>query len=60
MNGTLVTALRVPPFVATLGMLFVFRGIAYVLTKDGPADAAVRRDRLGFAQIGSAAGSASR
>jgi ribose transport system permease protein len=45
-NGTLVTALRVPPFVATLGMLFVFRGVAYVLTQDGPKT-------LPYSEIGS-------
>ncbi|WP_433374746.1 ABC transporter permease [Streptosporangium sp. CA-115845] len=45
-NGTLVTVLRVPPFVATLGMLFVFRGIAYVLTQDGPKT-------LPYSEIGS-------
>jgi ribose transport system permease protein len=36
-NSFLVTALRVPPFVATLGTLFVFRGVAQLLTQDGPA-----------------------
>ena len=35
-NGLIVTRLRVAPFVATLGTLFLFRGIAYVLTQDGP------------------------
>jgi ribose transport system permease protein len=52
-NGTLVTALRVPPFVATLGMLFVFRGIAYILTKDGPAVLPYSEIDSGFAQLGS-------
>ncbi|MDZ5441553.1 ABC transporter permease [Micromonospora sp. 4G57] len=45
-NGALVTAMRVPPFVATLGMLFVFRGVAYVLTQDGPKT-------LPYSEIGS-------
>ena len=35
-NGLIVTRLRVAPFVATLGTLFLFRGITYVLTQDGP------------------------
>ncbi len=53
-NGTLVTALRVPPFVATLGMLFVFRGIAYILTADSPAVLPYSEIDSGFAQLGSA------
>lgn len=52
-NGALVTALRVPPFVATLGMLFVFRGIAYILTQDGPATLAYSEVQSPFAQLGS-------
>jgi ribose transport system permease protein len=46
-NAALVTRLRVPPFVATLGTLFVFRGVAYILTQDGPRT-------LSYDQIGSA------
>ena len=52
-NGTLVTLLRVPPFVATLGMLFVFRGIAYILTDDSPAVLPYSEIDSGFAQLGS-------
>ncbi len=52
-NGALVTALRVPPFVATLGMLFVFRGIAYLLTQDAPAKLAYSEIDSPFAKIGS-------
>lgn len=52
-NGTLVTLFRVPPFVATLGMLFVFRGIAYVLTEDAPAVLPYAEIDSGFAQLGS-------
>ncbi|MBD8079867.1 ABC transporter permease [Cellulosimicrobium arenosum] len=52
-NGFLVTALRVPPFVATLGMLFVFRGIAYLLTQNGPATLPYTEVDSPFAQIGS-------
>jgi len=52
-NSLLITALRVPPFVATLGMLFVFRGIAQLFTQDGPAtmnpvDAETREKVLTF------------
>ncbi|GAB3863314.1 ABC transporter permease [Dactylosporangium cerinum] len=45
-NAGLITGLRVPPFVATLGTLFVFRGVAYILTQDGPRT-------LPYDQIGS-------
>ncbi|MDI1463520.1 ABC transporter permease [Catellatospora sp. KI3] len=45
-NAGLITRLRVPPFVATLGTLFVFRGVAYILTQDGPKT-------LPYDQIGS-------
>jgi ribose transport system permease protein len=45
-NAGLVTGLRVPPFVATLGTLFAFRGVAYILTQDGPKT-------LPYEQIGS-------
>lgn len=53
-NGTLVTWLRVPPFVATLGMLFVFRGIGYLLTEDSPAVLPYSEVDSTFAQLGSA------
>ena len=46
-NGLIVTRLRVAPFVATLGTLFLFRGIAYVLTQDGPK-------KLPYSEVGSA------
>ncbi len=42
-----------PPFVATLGMLFVFRGIAYILTEDSPAVLPYSEIDSGFAQLGS-------
>jgi ribose transport system permease protein len=35
-NGIIITRLFVTPFVATLSTLFLFRGITYVLTQDGP------------------------
>lgn len=47
LNGLIITRLRVAPFVATLGTLFLFRGIAYVLTADGP-------QKLPYSEIGSA------
>ncbi|GAA1017506.1 sugar ABC transporter permease [Acrocarpospora pleiomorpha] len=52
-NAGLITGLRVPPFVATLGSLFVFRGIAYLLTQDGPQT--LPYDQIGspFAKLGS-------
>ena len=31
-NGLLVTKMRLQPFIATLGTMSVFRGIAYVVT----------------------------
>jgi ribose/xylose/arabinose/galactoside ABC-type transport system permease subunit len=45
-NAGLITGLKVPPFVATLGTLFAFRGVAYILTQDGPKT-------LPYEQIGS-------
>lgn len=51
-NSFLVTALRVPPFVATLGMLFVFRGVAQLLTQDGPAKLPYEDFTSAFGMIG--------
>src|SRR5262249_10231650 len=31
-NGTVITAFRLPPFVATLGMMTIARGLAYALS----------------------------
>ena len=45
--------MRVPAFVATLGTLFVFRGIAYILTADSPAVLPYSEIDSGFAQLGS-------
>lgn len=36
LNGVLITVLRIPPFIATLGMLSVARGLAYALTTGYP------------------------
>lgn len=52
-NAALVTILRVPPFVATLGMLFVFRGIGYILTQDGPKTLPFSELDSAFVKIGS-------
>ncbi len=35
-NGVLVTKIKLPPFIATMGMLSVGRGLAYVLTGGWP------------------------
>ncbi|WP_062431636.1 ABC transporter permease [Herbidospora daliensis] len=52
-NAGLITQLKVPPFVATLGSLFVFRGIAYLLTQDGPQTLPYEHVDSPFAKIGS-------
>jgi ribose transport system permease protein len=53
-NGLIITRLRVAPFVATLGTLFLFRGITYVLTQDGPKTLPYSEAGSAFVQIGSA------
>lgn len=35
-NGILITKVRIPPFISTLGMLSVARGLAYVLSEGWP------------------------
>jgi len=35
-NGALVTGLKLPPFIATLGTMSVFQGCAYVVTNGNP------------------------
>lgn len=52
-NSALITVLRVPAFVATLGMLFVFRGIAYILTGSGPRTIPYSHVGATFTQLGS-------
>ncbi|GII56013.1 ribose ABC transporter permease [Planotetraspora thailandica] len=52
-NAGLITRLRVPPFVATLGSLFVFRGIAYLLTQDGPKTLPYSQIHSPFVKLGS-------
>lgn len=51
-NAGLVAGLKVPPFVATLGTLFVFRGVAYILTQDGPKTLPYQQIGSPFAKIG--------
>jgi ribose/xylose/arabinose/galactoside ABC-type transport system permease subunit len=36
-NGLLVSRVRIPAFVATLGMYYIIRGFASIITKDAPA-----------------------
>jgi ribose transport system permease protein len=40
LNGLLVTRLRIPPLIGTLGMFGILRGIAYVYTSGAPKGAA--------------------
>lgn len=35
-NGVFVTKLRIPAFITTLGMLFIFRSLAYIYTNNTP------------------------
>ncbi|MFS0734462.1 ABC transporter permease [Microbacterium sp. 1P10UB] len=53
-NAGLVVLLRIPAFVATLATLFIFRGIAYVLTANGPATLPYSESGSPFAALGSA------
>ena len=53
-NGLIVTRLLVTPFVATLSTMFLFRGITYVLTQDGPKTLPYSEAGSLFVQIGSA------
>lgn len=53
-NGLIVTRLFVTPFVATLSTLFLFRGITYVLTQDGPKTLPYSEAGSLYVQIGSA------
>jgi len=53
-NGIIITRLFVTPFVATLSTLFLFRGITYVLTQDGPKTLPYSEAGSLFVSIGSA------
>jgi ribose transport system permease protein len=48
LNGTLITRLRIPPFVVTLGTLGIFRGLALIFSNGLP----VHRIPPGFALLG--------
>jgi len=37
-NGFLITAFRLPPFIATLGLMSVARGLAFVVTDSSPVE----------------------
>lgn len=50
-NALLITGLRVPPFVATLGTLFIFRGLATIL---GPHYLAYKQLVTPFGKVGTA------
>ena len=53
-NGLIITRLHVTPFVTTLGTLFLFRGITYVFTQDGPKTLPYSELESVFVKIGSA------
>jgi len=38
MNGTMVSKLKLPPHIATLGMMFIARGVAYMISRNRCAD----------------------
>lgn len=38
LNGTLITGLKLPPFIVTLGTMSAFRGISYVMNAGKPYD----------------------
>jgi ribose transport system permease protein len=49
-NGLLITKVGLPPFIATLGMLSIGRGLVYILTKGYPVT--VSRDHDFLIQLG--------
>ena len=50
-NGLVVTRLRIPPFVATLGMMLIARGVALQLTGATP----ISQLGAGFGRLGNGA-----
>jgi ribose/xylose/arabinose/galactoside ABC-type transport system permease subunit len=40
LNGALITSLKLPPFIVTLGTMSVYRGISYVMNQGQPYDVA--------------------
>lgn len=54
-NGLLITKIGLPPFIATLGMLSIGRGLVYVLTKGYPVTVPREQDfliKLGQGYVG--------
>ncbi len=51
-NGGLITKLRIPPFIATLGMLSVVRGLAYAITSGYPVRVPSEFNVLGQGYLG--------
>ena len=51
-NGLLVTKVRLPPFIATLGMLSVVLGVAELITNGQPIAAPISFDVLGAGHLG--------
>lgn len=52
-SGVLITKLKIPPFIATLGMMLVFKGLAYIMSgtkpiyfTDTPEFASISQDSL--------------
>lgn len=46
-NGLMITKIRIPPFIATLGMLSVARGLSYALTTGFPIRTETAFNRIG-------------
>ena len=55
-NGCLIAVFRIPPFIATLGMLTIARGLAYIYSNGRPVSTLTPE----FLFIGGGASSASR
>jgi ribose transport system permease protein len=51
-NGLLITAARIPPFIATLGTLSAITGVAFLITNGEPISAPTSFDVLGDGHIG--------
>jgi ribose transport system permease protein len=52
LNGLLVTVIRLPPFIATLGTLSVIGGVALLITNGQPIAAPISFDVLGDGHLG--------
>ncbi|MCF7928974.1 MAG: ABC transporter permease [Spirochaetales bacterium] len=51
-NGLLITQIRMPPFIATLGMLSVVRGLSYAMTSGYPVRTPAAFNVLGQGYLG--------